>query len=71
MKVSQTKGFNPITIVLESKNEARLLWAVLNIPFAFIQRQNEPDFKVDGGLSDVHQKMFDRFDDIFCARKEY
>ena len=40
MKVTKDSGFQPITIVLETEEEATYMWACLNVSGNVVQDQN-------------------------------
>ena len=64
MRVEQEgTGFTPITITLETKEEADIMWAALNV--APRTMQEDSDNNLEGDYSSILHRMWDMFDDIY------
>lgn len=65
MKVEQEgTRFAPITITLETKEEADIMWALLNAPIPDIVK-NSKNYLIAGDIEELAYQMFCAFDDIY------
>ena len=70
MKVTQEEikpEFKPITIVLETEDEAKVVYAALQTPWAVIARDNR---SWASGLANLNGQMFCGFYEIYTPRRE-
>ena len=64
MKITRGRKFEPITIVLETVEEATAMYAQLNCSVTSAERDN-PSLKIDGDLS---QQLFNAFSSVFYPK---
>lgn len=62
MKVEK-EMFSPITITLQTKGEADILWAALNTPFSDLVKQSHNH--IPKYLKDLHYKMWTEYNNIY------
>lgn len=67
MKVTREEKFTPITIVLETKEEADIMWHLLNMPTSPVQNNaDQYGFKISYSN---HSSMFESYNLNHDARK--
>jgi hypothetical protein len=71
MKIKKSKEFKPITLTLETEEEARLFYHMLNSPVGIpIKKYFENDYPTYHNWRDIRDDMWAVFDKVYVP-KEY